>query len=261
MMNGGKVSIADLKEFIDNSYAKKPKDFKDFVLDKQLSSQRVKVYIHPQSKQAYVVHRGTASIHDVGNDLKMALGFDISGSKRVKHAKEVQKKTEKKYGKEKVTTIGHSLGAKIASDVGQDSKSIINLNKAVIPSDLNKTLSSKETNIRSKSDLISILQPFQKKGKSVTIEIPALELPSPSPSATGLVKTGLQEHKSDILERLDQDKMVGKGCCSDKKNKMNIKQLKEEDKKIAKERKVKYLIGNKKKGDFKKFICGCDKCI
>jgi hypothetical protein len=259
MMNGCKVSIADLKEFIDNSYAKKPKDFKDFVLDKDLSSQRVKVYIHPQTKQAYVVHRGTASIQDVGNDLKMALGFDISGSKRVKHAKVVQKKTEKKYGKDNVTTIGHSLGAKVASDVGQDSKAIINLNKAVIPSDLNKTLSSKETNIRSKSDLISILQPFQKKGKSVTIEIPALELPSPS--ATGLVKQGLTEHKSEILERLDQDKMVGKGVCSVKKNKMNLKQLKEEVKKIAKERKVKYLIGNKKKGDFKKFICGCDKCI
>jgi hypothetical protein len=226
MMKGGAVSITDLKQFIDNSYAKKPKKFKDFVLDKQLSSQRVKVYIHPQTKQAYVVHRGTASIQDVGNDLKMALGFDISGSKRVKHAKEVQKKTESKYGADNVTTIGHSLGSKIASDVGQNSKSIINLNKAVIPSDLNKTLSSKETNIRSKSDLISILQPFQKKGKSVTIEIPALELPSPS--VTGLVKTGLQEHKSDILERLDQDKMIGRGVCSINKNKMNLKQLKEE---------------------------------
>jgi hypothetical protein len=258
MMKGGAVSITDLKQFIDNSYAKKPKKFKDFVLDKQLSSQRVKVYIHPRTKQAYVVHRGTASIQDVGNDLKMALGFDISGSKRVKHAKEVQKKTESKYGADNVTTIGHSLGSKIASDVGQNSKSIINLNKAVIPSDLNKTLSSKETNIRSKSDLISILQPFQKKGKSVTIEIPALELPSPS--VTGLVKTGLQEHKSDILERLPQDMKVGKGRCEIKKNKMNLKQLKEEVKKIAKERKVKFLIGGKKKGDFKKFICGCDKC-
>jgi hypothetical protein len=163
-MKGGKVSIADLKSFIDNSYAKKPKNFKDFVLDKDLSSQRVKVYINPTTREAYVVHRGTASIQDVGNDLKMALGFDISSSKRVKHAKEIQKKTENKYGKDNVTTIGHSLGAKIASDVGQDSKSIINLNKAVIPSDLNKTLSSKEKNIRSKSDLISILQPFKKKG-------------------------------------------------------------------------------------------------
>jgi hypothetical protein len=114
-------------------------------------------------------------------------------------------------------------------------------------------------NIISKSDLISILQPFQKKGKSVTIEIPALDLPNSS--ATGLVKTGLQEHKSDILERLDQDKMIGRGVCSIKKNKMNLKQLKEEVKKLAKKRKVKYLIGGKKKVDFKKFICGCDKCI
>ena len=168
-MNGGTISIADLKQFIDNSYAKKPKDFKNFELDKDLSSQRVKVYINPTTREAYVVHRGTASIQDVGNDLKMALGFDISGSKRVKHAKEVQKKTESKYGKDNVTTIGHSLGSKIASDVGQDSKAIINLNKAVIPSDLNKQLSSKETNIRSKNDLISNLQPFQKKSKSVTI--------------------------------------------------------------------------------------------
>jgi hypothetical protein len=257
MMKGGAISITDLKEFIDNSYSKKPKDFKDFKLDKELSSQRVKVYINPTTREGYVIHRGTASIQDVGNDLKMALGFDISGSKRVKHAKEVQKKAEKKYGADNITTIGHSLGSKIASDVGQDSKSIINLNKAVIPSDLNKELSSKETNIRSKNDLISILQPFQKKGKSVTIEIPALNLPVPS--HVGLVKMGLEEHKSDILDRLPKDKMVGKGC-QVKKNKMNLKQLKEEVKKLAKERKIKYLIGGKKKGDFKKFICGCEKC-
>lgn len=257
-MKGSGVSISDLKEFIDNSYSKKPKDFKDFKLDKELSSQRVKVYINPTTREAFVVHRGTASIQDVGNDLKMALGFDISGSKRVKHAKDVQKKAEKKYGADNVTTIGHSLGSKISSDVGQDSKAIINLNKAVIPSDLNKELSSKETNIRSKSDLISILQPFQKKGKSVTIEIPALDLPTPS--VIGLVKTGLKEHKSDILDRLPQDMKVGKGMCMVKKNKMNLKQLKEEVKKIAKERKVKYLIGGKRKGDFKKFLCGCGKC-
>ena len=92
-MKGSGVSISDLKEFIDNSYSKKPKDFKDFKLDKELSSQRVKVYINPNTREAFVVHRGTASIQDVGNDLKMALGFDISGSKRVKHAKDVQKKS------------------------------------------------------------------------------------------------------------------------------------------------------------------------
>jgi hypothetical protein len=179
----------------------------------------------------------------------MALGFDISGSKRVKHANDVQKKTEKKYGADNVTTIGHSLGAKIASDVGQDSKSIINLNKAVIPSDLKNTLLSKETNLRSKSDLISILQPFQKKGRSVLIEIPALALP-------------IAEHKSSILDRLPQEMKVGKGMrCSVKKNKMNIRELKEDVKRIAKERGIKYLIGDKNKIDLKRFLCSCDKCI
>ena len=249
-MDGGAVSISDLKQFIDNSYEKKPKNFKDFVLDKQLSSQRVKVYINPQTREAYIVHRGTASIQDVGNDLKMMLGFDISKSKRVKHAKSVQKATEDKYGADNVTTIGHSLGSKIASDVGQNSKSIINLNKAVIPSDLNKTLSEKETNIRSKYDLVSVLQPFQKKGKSVTINIPAVDIP----------KLHI-EHQSGVLDRLPADKLVGKGVCLYKSNKMKIDELKKEVKRVAKDRKIKYLIGDKKKGDMKRFICGCDKCM
>jgi hypothetical protein len=198
----------------------------------------------------------------VGNDLKMALGFDISGSKRVKHAKEVQEATEKKYGADNVTTIGHSLGAKIASDVGKNSKEIINLNKAVIPSDLNKELSEKETNIRSKYDLVSILQPFQKKGKSVTINIPAVDMPSPNVVSVG--KSVLKEHQSGVLDRLSGDTLVGKGeCigCGFKNNKMKVEELKKEAKRVAKDRKIKYLIGDKKKGDMKRFICGCEKCM
>ena len=42
----------------------------------------------------------------------------MSETKRFQHAKDIQKKAEGKYGKDHTTTLGHSLGAKIASDVG-----------------------------------------------------------------------------------------------------------------------------------------------
>ena len=57
-------------------------------------------------------------------------------SVRYKHAKEIQDKKEKKYGKENVTTIGHSLGAKLASDLGGKSKEIIIYNKPITPGEI-----------------------------------------------------------------------------------------------------------------------------
>ena len=97
-----------------------------------------------------------------------------------------------------MSTVGHSLGSHISSQVGQNSKEIINLNKAVVPSDLGKTVSSKETNIRSSRDVISSLLPLQRnKGKTITIE--------------NTSTNPLTEHSTGILDRLPQNQMIGEG--------------------------------------------------
>jgi len=197
-MKGGKISVENIKKLIQQSYKSSLSNVDDYVIDNELSGQRAQVYKKKGTNEAVVVHRGTKGLEDLGNDVKLALGFDISNTNRVKHAKEVQQKAEQKYGSQNVSTVGHSLGSHISSQVGQNSKEIINLNKAVVPANLGKTISSKETNIRSSKDVISSLLPFQRnRGKTITVE--------------NTSNNPLTEHSTSILDRLPQNQMVGEG--------------------------------------------------
>jgi len=197
-MRGGKISIGELKTLIKNSYDTSLQDTNDYEIDKELSGQRAKVYKKKGTNEAVIVHRGTKGLIDVANDVKLALGMDISKSKRVQYAKNIQQKAEQKYGSQNVSTVGHSLGSQIGSQVGQNSKEIINLNKAVVPQDLGKSISNKEINIRSQGDVISSLLPFTKnKGKVITIN--------------NTTRNPLTEHSTNILDRLDEKTIVGNG--------------------------------------------------
>lgn len=198
MLRGGKISIANIKKLIQQSYKPSLEDVNEYEIDRDLSGKRAKVYKKRGTNEAVVVHRGTKGLQDLGNDVKLALGFNISKSDRYKHARQVQEEAEKKYGSQNVSTVGHSLGSHISSDVGKNSKEIINLNKAVVPKDLGKTISPKETNIRSRNDIVSSLLPFQRnKGKVVTI----------SNDSTNPIR----EHSTKILDRLNPNEMIGVG--------------------------------------------------
>ena len=165
-------------------------------MDKELSGKRVQVYKKNNSPQAIVVHRGTKGIQDIVNDLKYLTGFDISKSKRAKHSQDIQNKAEQKYGAENISTLGHSLGSKLASLVGSNTKEIINLNKVVSPADSLKKVKPNEYNIRTANDLASTLLPL--RNNPLTID---------SPYFSNI----LQEHKIDVLDRLDPNLLVGKG--------------------------------------------------
>ncbi len=199
LLQGGKMNTKLIRKFLDASYANKgkaPKDIDGYNRDESLSGERVSVYYNPTTHDAVVIHRGSKGIHDWGNNLKMALGWKMSGTKRFQHSKDIQKKAEAKYGKDHTTTLGHSLGAKIASDVGEDSKEIINLNKATgIGWDSYKKKHGEkdnETNIR------TTLDPVSAKG------ILDADLTIPSKSLN-LIK----EHGTGVLDRVDVE--VGKG--------------------------------------------------
>ena len=195
-IKGGKLPVSDIQGLLKQSYSSTPTDYKDYTLDKELSGKRVQVYKKNNSPQAIVVHRGTKGIQDIGNDLKYVLGFDISKSKRAKHSQDIQSKAEQKYGAKNVSTLGHSIGAKLASQVGSNSKEIINFNKAVSPGDALKKVLPNEYNIRTSNDLVSALLPI--RNNPLTINSP-------------LFSNILQEHKTDVLERLDPNLLVGKG--------------------------------------------------
>lgn len=198
-INTGKgLPAGDIQKLLKNSYQIPPAEtVGDFVLDKSLSGRRVQVYKNRNSPQAVVVHRGTQGVKDWATDLFYATGGDTTQTNRFKHAADIQKKAESKYGAKNITTLGHSLGAKISSTVGQNSKEIINLNKAVSPLDAVQKTSSKEINIRTSGDPVSALLPIKNNQRTITI-----------PSKT---YNPLTEHSTDTLNRLPANQIIGSG--------------------------------------------------
>lgn len=193
-LRGGKLNAKEIKFLVDASYAPGTQDLADFDVDHALSKDTAKVYKRKgDSKQAVVVHRGTQGLGDVALDGLALLGHDISKSKRVRKAKAVQQAAESKYGAENVSTVGHSLGAKIASDVGRESHEIIGVNKFVAPNDVFKTVPKNETNIRTRYDPASALAALQRN----TFTIPSVSLHP------------FQEHSTAVLDRVDPSLQFG----------------------------------------------------
>lgn len=96
---GGKLSSKYIQDFLSKSYDQAkdaPNEIGDFVKDRKLSGQRGQVYHNPKTGQTVVVHRGSSGIHDWGNNLKMALGFNMKNTNRFKHAKKIQDEAQKK---------------------------------------------------------------------------------------------------------------------------------------------------------------------
>ena len=195
-LKGGALSAKELKGLLGASYDPKTTKVGDFVLDKSISTDTSKVYRNATSGQVVVAHRGTEGLLDWGNNAVYALGGKTAYkmTPRYKEAEKVQKKAEAKYGKQNISTIGHSQGGLQAELLGGKSKEIITLNKATRPFESNKN--KNQYDVRSKGDVVSALNPFEKKS-SKNVEI---ERGSYNP---------LKEHSGDILDRLEEDTMIG----------------------------------------------------
>ena len=186
-IHGGKISNQLLQDLLKKSYEKKRSNHGDYLVDKDLSSDKVQVYHNPKNKHTVVAHRGTADIHDWITDLRYALG-DTS-DKRFQHSKDVQNKAYSKYGKENMTTIGHSLGSTLAEKAGGDSNEVVTLNKPVSPFDaLFHNVKDNQRDIKTQYDPVSFLRGFQRGNKSEVIK-----------SET---KNPLTEHSTDVLNRI-----------------------------------------------------------
>ena len=205
LLTGGKISVHNLKGMLSKSYDKKNSDHDNFKIDNELSGRRVKVYHNNDTNKTVVSHKGTQSLNDWVVNAKLLLGY--KNVKRFKHAKNIQNQAEAKYGTDNLTTIGHSLAGKIAEVVGQNGREIITLNKPTTPLDLynNKKIGNNQIDIRTKNDPVSILRKYQNGNNEFII-----------PSTTNNL---LKEHKTDALNRLDQDMMIGQGI---KKKHINI---------------------------------------
>ena len=189
-VKGGALPVRDVKAFLRKSYSKeKPSDYEGYKVDHSLSDYRVQVYHNPVKNHAVIVHRGTADARDVANDALHVAGYK---GDRFYHSRKIQKKAERKYGSQNVSTLGHSLGSLVASDVGKNSKEIINYNK---PFDPKGKANSNEYNIKTTRDPFS----FFVSRKKNTIQIKSKTM------------NPVSEHSIDRLDDLPEDQLIGKG--------------------------------------------------
>ena len=209
LIEGKAISVKNLKTALDKSYSKTTvkEGFGDFDVDPSLTTRETQTYINRKTGQVLVVHRGTKSMSDVFTDLGYT-AFGYKG-KRFKEAEKIQKKAELKYGAQNISTLGHSLGSLISSEVGKNSNEIINYNK---PMTLHNTKQQNEYQISTKNDPFSW---FHKPKKKETLLNKHISIDS---STVNPVK----EHSISKLNELDDDMIVGKGF-----NKMTIKELKQ----------------------------------
>jgi hypothetical protein len=194
-ISGGALPSQTLQGLLKASYDKKIKNVDGYELDSRISSNTTKVYYNPILGKAVIAHMGTKGVTDWGNNAVYGL-FGKTGYKltpRYREAEKVQKAAEKKYGKNNVITIGHSQGGLQAELLGQNSNEIITLNKATRP--LNNSVNSNQTDISTSKDLVSSLNPFQRKnGKEIVLKTNS---------------NPLDAHNIENLDQLDGD--VGSG--------------------------------------------------
>lgn len=223
-LKGGSLTSKQVNEFVNASYAKNVGSAAqtiepNYKLDTGLSTKEVKVY-HDATAQdpVVVVNRGTqGTAKDWANNAMYAIG-QYNSTDRMQNAIDVQKNAIKKYGKVDVN-VGHSQGAVITRRLNEKglTDQIINVN----PASMGEKQKKNETIVKSSSDIVSLLQPTNKKKGNVIIK------------PTGY--NPLSEHSSDILKRIDPNTMIGKGIDKLKKT-LTDEQVVE----ILKELKIKY---------------------
>src|ERR1700722_7848108 len=128
----------NLKDVIKNSYKDKSKQKKqigDYKRDESLSGNRAQVYHNAKNGKTLVSHTGTNSLRDWLTDLQYATG-NLNDTNRFKHAEKTQKEAEAKYGRDNITTTGHSLGGKLAQKLGKNTDHIYTVNTPVLPTKL-----------------------------------------------------------------------------------------------------------------------------
>jgi hypothetical protein len=203
---GGAISASNLRMFIDASYEpfeKKKEDINGYILDKDLTQPTATVYYNPNTNHCIVVHRGTeGTAKDWSNNLMYAFG-SYNMTERFKQGRDVQEKAMNKYGKDNVSTVGHSQGAVLARKLGKDTKEVINVN----PAYTNERPLYNEYDVRSSGDVVSASKSIFTPMYNIlypSVKGNVLTIPSAKPY------NALIEHKPSILDRLPPNQMIGR---------------------------------------------------
>ena len=218
-MKGGKLPINQIKAFLEASYDVKDTkpEINGYILDRELSNKWGKLFYNSALKKAVVAHRGTRNAKDWRNNALIGIGA-YKLSDRFKTGELLQNQAEAKYKGYKIYTLGHSQAGQLVNLLG--SKTVgISVNPAYTTALKGEYQGTNEFTLRSSFDPVSgVTKGLQGAVLNVTnpnfnkrnnIVIPA-ETSDP-----------LTEHSLDILDRLPQDMLIGRG-----KYKVNIDNLK-----------------------------------
>ena len=127
-IHGGALPANELMGLLNASYDKDIKNVGGWVQDEELSTGKTKVYYDPETGKSVVAHRGTTgTFSDWSNNAMYAMGGETlyKTTDRYKQAKQVQKQAEQKYGRDNITTIGHSQGGLQAELLGKKGEETI----------------------------------------------------------------------------------------------------------------------------------------
>ena len=215
-MKGSGLVVAKIKDFLNASYEENPPDrIGEYQLDTELSNKYGKVYFSISKKKVVIVFRGTKELSDWSNNL--IYGINVNAYKlttRYKTAKRMYEKAKAKYKGYKSDLLGHSQAGLLVN---------LQLNKktdldgiSLNPAFKGESQGMNEYILRSSLDPVSALKApknalnkvlYPNWSKTHNITIPAKTM------------NPLTEHSIDILNRLPQDKFIGrlKGGCVNKK--------------------------------------------
>jgi len=185
------MSSISLYEPIKAGYQDKKKQkaliSKGYVRDNALSNDNEQVYYNPSNKKLLVNITGTHNISDIGTDLYLAAG-KLKDTDRYKEGKKVLEKAKRKYGVNKATITGHSLGGQIANYVASSEDKVTTLDPGYT---IGQKARKNVKNYRTKGDWVSLFSPY---GNTTTLKNPN------KPSRLGIVYDGLQAHNVDNIK-------------------------------------------------------------
>ena len=112
------MNKSQLKDFVDAGYKKKSdaQNINGYILDKELSTKRDKIYYDPNTGKAVHTIAGTDSAIDWTNNALIPLGLH-EYTNRYKNSERIQKDANNKYGKSNVDLVSHSQSGNIAENL------------------------------------------------------------------------------------------------------------------------------------------------
>ena len=164
---------AYLKPILEASY-QKSKDAKNtlerqgYKLDRDLSNKEAKVFVDVEGRPNIVV-RGSKSLYDfLVSDPLLAIGkSNLDPRKRRTDA--LLETVKKKYKTEDVDLYGHSLGGALVSGAKTGGK-ITTFNKGAGLGSIGRAINPNQTDIRTRSDIVSLLSKAEQGGKKIEFQ-------------------------------------------------------------------------------------------